>query len=169
MVSILVKKPFRWLRRTPGDMRRRQRRALSYILSVVIMTLVTTSMAGVVLLWGLNEVGTSRDSFSSAIRSRMERTQERLVVEDAYFDTANDTLRISVRNVGSIRIVADVVYVNHTLALIPNKLSLGVRERATINITVTEIPDLDFLDTGDLALITVATTRGTTSTDYWTL
>lgn len=147
-------------------MRRRHRRALSYILSVVVMTLITTSMAGVVLLWGMTEVGTSRDSFSSAIRSRMERAQERLVVEDAHFDSVSNTLRVSIRNVGSIGIVADVVYVNHTLNLIPNKLSLGVRERATINITN---PNPSGMTSGDLALITVATTRGSSATDYWDL
>ena len=164
----MVKKPFRWLRRTPDDMRRRPRKALSYILSVVIMTLITTSMAGVVLLWGLNEVGTSRDSFSSSIRSRMERAQERLVVEDVYFVNfvnGSNTLSVSVRNVGSIRIVADVVYVNHTLNLIPNKLSLGVRERATINITNPQ----PLLGADDLVIITVATTRGSSTTDYWRL
>lgn len=143
-----------------NGMRRRQRRAISYILSVVMMTLITTSMATVVLLWGLNEVGTSRDTFSSAIRARMERAQERLTVEDVYFDGSN-TLTVYVRNTGGIQIVVDVVYIDH-VAYTVTKTSIGVRELASITVTVS-------LTSGQTYLITVATTRGSTATDYWTV
>ncbi|MBI4257465.1 MAG: hypothetical protein HY619_00780, partial [Thaumarchaeota archaeon] len=89
----------------------RRKKAISYVLSVVMMTLVTTSLAAVVLLWGLNEVSTSRNSFSLAIRSRMERVQERITVENVEFN-GPDSLTVHVRNSGAIQIVVDKVYVN---------------------------------------------------------
>ncbi|MCL4436101.1 MAG: hypothetical protein M1387_05250 [Thaumarchaeota archaeon] len=145
-------------------MRRKQRRALSYILSVVIMTLITTSMAGVVLLWGLNEVGTSRDSFSSSIRSRTERVQERLVVEDVYFVDSTH-LKVYVRNTGAIQIVVDEVYVNHQAGTIASKLSLGVQSSGYVYVDVSST-SVSLID-GQTYTINVATTRGSTVSGSW--
>ncbi len=140
-------------------MGRRRSRAISYILSVIMMTLVTTSLAGVVLLWGLTEVGSSRNSFSSAIRARMERAQERLVVEDVYFSSSS-AATVYVRNIGSIQIVVDVVYVNHT-AYAVTKTSIGVGALQSVSVTGLSLTSATYP-------ITVATTRGSTSTGYWT-
>ncbi|MBI2184359.1 MAG: hypothetical protein HYU39_05305 [Thaumarchaeota archaeon] len=149
---------------------RRKNKAISYILSVIMMTLVTTSLSAVVLLWGLNEVSTSRNSFSSAIRARMERVQERIVVEDVFLDVIGSTLVVHVRNAGGIQIVVDRVYVNHqsaTITLVNNqagtKLSLGVSSYG--NVTATSPVTLS---SGTTYTVTVATTRGSTATGQWT-
>ncbi len=144
---------------TVGKMRRR-RRALSYILSVVIMILITTSLATVVLLWGLNEVSTSRASFSSSIRARTERVQERFVVEDVYYDTVNSRLVVYVRNTGGIQIVVDQVYVDH-VAYTTAKTSLGVQEMKPVYVT-------GGVPSSGTRTVNVATTRGSTVADYWT-
>ncbi|MFQ6134556.1 MAG: hypothetical protein ACE5KU_01920 [Nitrososphaerales archaeon] len=142
--------------------RRGGRRGLSYILSVVMMTLVTTSLASVVLLWGLGQVNESQSSFGLAIRARIDKTQERLVVENVEF-VDNRTITVSMRNVGKVQIVIDQIYANHTaLSLTPSKLVLGVQQNG--NITATSSSDFVY---GPLYVV-VATSRGTTYADYYT-
>jgi hypothetical protein len=128
-------------------------RAISHILSVVMMTLITVSMASVVMLWGLNEVAVSRDSFSASIRSRMERAQERIVIEDVHFTSAS-TATVYVRNTGAIRVVVDVIYVDH-IAYSVNKTSIGVRSYSSLSISGLA------LTSGTTYPVSVATTRGT--------
>jgi len=136
------------------------RRAISYILSVVMMTLITTSLAGVVLVWGLNQVSTSRDSFSAAIRARMERAQERIVIEDVSFPSSSSAT-VYVRNSGGIRVVVDVIYVDH-VAYTVTKTSIGVKEVAPVTVTGLS------LTLGTTYTISAATTRGTTATGSFT-
>ncbi len=127
-----------------------------------MMTLVTTSLASVVLFWGLGQVSESQDSFGLAMRARTEKTQERLVVEDVRF-VDNQTIAVSVRNVGKVQIVVDQIYANHTaLSLNPTKLVLGVKQNG--NITVTSVSPFS---TGTFYIV-VATSRGTTYADYYT-
>lgn len=153
-----------------GKMRRR-RRALSYILSVVIMILITTSLATVVLLWGLNEVSTSRSSFSSSIRARTDRVQEHFTVEDVRFNSTH--LRVYLRNTGAIQIVVDQVYVNHQVGTIASsssssggtKLSLGVQALGWVDVAR---PSAVTLTSGQTYTVNVATTRGSTVAEYWT-
>ncbi len=126
------------------------------------MTLVTTSLASVVLFWGLGQVSESQDSFGLAMRARTEKTQERLVVEDVRF-VDNQTIAVSVRNVGKVQIVVDQIYANHTaLSLNPTKLVLGVKQNG--NITVTSASPFS---TGTFYIV-VATSRGTTYEDNYT-
>lgn len=139
--------------------RRNRRRGLSYILSVVMMTLVTTSLASVVLLWGLGQVSESQNSFGLTIRARIDKTQERMVVEDVRF-IDNNTATISLRNIGKVQIVIDQIYANHTALQVPSKLVLGVQQNG--NITATSSFN------AGIYYIVVATSRGTTYEDYQT-
>jgi hypothetical protein len=47
-----------------------------------MMTLVISALSATVLFWGLTEIGESRSTLSSAMKARMERIQQGLVVED---------------------------------------------------------------------------------------
>ncbi len=142
--------------------RRVGRRGLSYILSVVMMTLVTTSLASVVLLWGMGQVSESQASFGLAIRARIDKTQERMLIENIEF-VDNRTITVSMRNVGKAQITVDQIYADHvTLSLAPTKLVLGVQQNG--NITATASSDFSY----GAIYIVVATSRGTTYADYYT-
>lgn len=138
----------------------RQRKAISYILSVVLMTVVTTSLASVALLWALGQVSTSQGDFSSIINARIARVQERVVIEDVWF--LNSTaVRIYVRNVGGIGIVIDTAYIDHRQITTqsPTKLTLGINQQSSIVVIAAQT-----LSSGTTYTITVATTRGSTAT-----
>jgi len=142
---------------------RSRRGALSYILSVIMMALVTTSLATVVLLWGLGQVSESQSSFESAIRARIDKAQERILVEDVEVIDST-TVRISVRNVGKVMFTVDKVYINHTSVNVPSRLTLGVRELGRINATTIGLFNL--LPDHTYSFV-VSTTRGTTYAGYF--
>lgn len=236
----------------------RRRTAISYIMSVAIMTFVTLAMASVVLVWSLGQTATSQNTFASAINANEAKAEERYTIEQVQFlangqsgsgytcgtstgasgtatgaqtsttlqDTSQtwipdqwkgyfvsitsgtgsgqtrtvasntaDTLTVSsawtitpdptskyslsfgclvlyVRNVGSIQIVCDAVYVNNQLALqtqygsspatitpaggtSPGRLSLGIQQLGSIAVPV-PFPT----SSGTTYTISVSTTRG---------
>ena len=240
----------------------RRRTAISYIMSVAIMTFVTLAMASVVLVWSLGQTATSQNTFASAINANEAKAEERYTIEQVQFlasgqsgsgytcgnstgasgtatgtqtsttlqDTSQttwstnqwngyfvsitsgtgsgqtrtvasntaspgDTLTVSspwtttpgatskyslsfgclvlyVRNVGSIQIVCDAVYVNNQLALqtqygsspatitpaggtSPGRLSLGIQQLGSIAVPV-PFPT----SPGTTYTISVSTTRG---------
>ena len=63
----------------------RRRKAISYIMSVAIMTFVTLAMASVVLVWSLGVTSTSQNTFSSAINANEDKAQERYTIEQVQF------------------------------------------------------------------------------------
>lgn len=107
----------------------RRRRAISYIMSVAIMTFVTLAMASVVLVWSLGQTATSQNTFASAINANEAKAEERFTIEQVQFLangqsggqytclTSNGCLILYIRNVGSIQLVVDAVYVNNQLSL----------------------------------------------------
>lgn len=146
-------------------MRRHKINGLSYILSVVMMTLVIASLSSVVLLWGIGQVNESQSSYSLAIDARKDRAQERLVVENVNFISIGDgEVIVSVRNIGKVQIVIDQIYANHTILMISSKLVLGVQKNGNITATFDSISPLA---EGTYYFI-VATSRGTTYADYYT-
>ncbi len=89
---------------------RRKRRAISYIMEVVMMTLVITALATVVLTWGLGAVTDSKTALTSAMNARMSRLQEGIVVEDMQM-VSSSSVRLWIRNTGSIQVVIDQIYI----------------------------------------------------------
>lgn len=146
-------------------MRKQKNRGLSYILSVVMMTLVISSLASVVLIWGIGQVNESQSSYSLAIDARKYKAQERLVIENVNFTTINvdGKFNVTVRNVGKVQIVIDKVYANHTsLSTDPPKIVLGVQEIGSIVAHVSDSPPPN-----GVYYVIVATSRGTTYGDYY--
>ncbi len=130
----------------------RKKRAISYIMEVVMMTLVVTALASVVLTWGISTITASRASLGGAVQARMDRVQEGLVVQDVQLISSTQ-LRVWVRNSGSIQIVVDQIYVNNNQGTItnvcvpnksppcssvtpPGKLSLPIQAVGAVDITV---------------------------------
>ncbi len=146
-------------------MQKQRNRGLSYILSVVMMTLVISSLASVVLIWGIGQVNESQNSYSLAIDARKYKAQERLVIENINFTTVNNdgNFNVTLRNVGKVQIVIDKVYANHTsLSTDPPKIVLGVQEIGSIVAHVSSSPP-----SSGVYYILVATSRGTTYEDYY--
>ncbi|MFC1753993.1 hypothetical protein ACFL96_11485 [Thermoproteota archaeon] len=145
-------------------MRKRRHSGLSYILSVVMMTLVTASLASVVLLWGIGQVNESQSNYGLAIDARKDKAQERLVIENVEFNaTGINETRIFVRNVGKVQIVIDQVYVNHTILNLQNKVVLGVQKSDFVTATFISPENLS----PGIYYIIVSTSRGTTYADYY--
>ena len=127
----------------------RKKRAISYIMEVVMMTLVVTALASVVLTWGISTITESRAALGGAVRARMDRVQEALVVQDVQM-LSTTSIRLWIRNTGSIQVVVDQAYVNNNVAPIsgvcpppnatppctaPGKLSLPIQAVGAIDVT----------------------------------
>lgn len=139
----------------------RSKRGASYIMSVMAMIMVTASLAGAVMLWGMNVVGESNVSFSSALDAKYERGEENLVIEDVKF--VNSTaINVHLRNAGSGLLVVDKIYVNYNLAE-SSRLILDEQGHGTVTAT-----NFGFsLVQGEAYNILLVTTRGTkASGDY---
>lgn len=111
----------------------RRRSGISYILEVVMMTLVITALASVVLAWGLTAVSNSRTAITGAVNSRMNRLQETVVIEDVQMINTN-TLRVFVTNAGSIQMVIDQVYVNNVGTIIVGVCPTGSFQGSNANV-----------------------------------
>lgn len=138
-------------------------RGISYIISVLIMTLVTLSLASTVLFWSFGQVAESQSVFTSAINARIARAQERIVIENVKF-TSGTQLTVYVRNVGAIGVVVDAVYVNQQAATVSSKVSLAIQTSGGVTATVSGIT----LTSGTTYTIAVATTRGTVNVGTFT-
>ncbi len=140
-----------------------KRLAVSYVLSVLLMTLVTTSLGTVVLLWSISEVTTSQNTFGMAMRARVEKAQERLIVENVGYSSIDDTLlTVYVRNVGAVSLVVDAAYVNKRQCTLNVTQTLGVGELQAFLLTS---PVALSSDTSHYVVI--ATQRGSTVAGYW--
>lgn len=145
----------------------RPRKGLSYILSVIMMTLVITSLSTSVLFWSLGQISDSRNAVSAALGARMDRIQQALIVENV--EMVNDTtIRLHIRNTGSVQIVIDQVYVNRSQAttLDPVKLSLAIKAVSSIEVSVSTLPNFV---AGNSQLVRASTTRGVSDIDTWEL
>ena len=140
-------------------------KGISYIFSVMLMTLIISSLAAGVLLWGMGVVNRSQASYDIIFEKKIERVKERLVVEDVKFELTPDPdqIHIYVRNVGAIPLTINRVYVNHEPAETPLNVSLGIGEGESI---IVDSPIA--LEQGETYLIKVATARGKTVSGYWT-
>ncbi len=146
---------------------------ISYIFSVMLMTLVISSLAATVLLWGMGVVTQNQSAYSAVFQQKIERVKERLVVEDVRFKLESpQRIYIYIRNVGLVPLTVDRVYVNHKLATIEHVYYDDTPEEPPAKLGIGDGALLEVIPPTPLAeeqsyLITVATTRGKTVTDYW--
>jgi len=151
----------------------RRRKAVSYIFSVMLMTLVISSLAATVLLWGMGVVNENQSAYNAVFRQRIDRVKERLVVEDVRFKLDSpQRIYVYVRNIGMIPITVDAVYVNHQRATIENVYYDNTPESPPAKLDIGEgallevIPPITLVENQSY-LITVVTSRGKTISDYW--
>ena len=118
-------------------MKRRLRRclAVSTVVGNMLMILVTLSLAAILVAWA----GTSFGAFSGGSQlffaQREQALQERLVIEEVYFNgTANpQQIFIFVRNTGPINLNIVAIYVNGTSACIAASCSTSGSVLAVVN------------------------------------
>ena len=153
----------------PKSNNRRKVLGVSYILSVLVMTVVTVSLSSVVLFWALRTVDESQTGFTLDVQARMDRSRERMVVETVQFvDTT--TVKIFVRNVGNIQFIVDQIYIDNQQATIDqvngspgSRLGVSIQKSGNVEITSPFT-----LAPGTSYSITVATSRGNTDVAFWT-
>ncbi len=96
--------------------RRRLRRglAVSTVVGNMLMILITLSLAAILIAWA----GTSFGAFSGGSQiffvQKGQALQERLVIEEAFFNKTNNYVRVFVRNVGVEQLNVVAIYVNGT-------------------------------------------------------
>ncbi|MCH8022992.1 MAG: hypothetical protein IH932_04535 [Thaumarchaeota archaeon] len=142
---------------------------VSYILSVLVMTVVTVSLSSVVLFWALRTVDETQAGFTLDVQARMDRSRERMLIENVAF--LNSThITIYVRNVGNVQLIVDQVYIDNLAGTIEaagglsvSRLGLSIQRAGNVTIAspVTLVP-------GNTYSISVATSRGNTDVAFWT-
>ena len=136
---------------------------MSYIISVLAMILITVSLAGTVLFWGINVIGESNISFSSAIGAKDARWQENLLIENVEFINST-AVKVHIRNSGSGILTVDRIYVNQTLTEF-DRLTLGEQKKGNV---IAKTPLGFTLKVGETYQVLVVTTRGTKASGDFT-
>ena len=133
------------------------------------MTVVTVSLSSVVLFWALRTVDESQTGFTLDVQARMDRSRERMLVENVKF--VNSThITVYVRNVGTVQFIVDQVYIDNVAGTIEaaggvpiSRLGLSIQRAGNVTLaspfTLVE---------GTTYTISVATTRGNTDIAFWT-
>lgn len=128
------------------------------------MTLVITALASVVLTWGLGTVSNSRIALTLAVNDRISRTQETINVEDVQMLTST-TMRVYVRNAGSIQVVIDEIYINNIVAPIGGICPYGSFQAGSQSVSGTSATvSLSFAEPDASYSVTVSTSWTTTVT-----
>jgi archaellum component FlaF (FlaF/FlaG flagellin family) len=96
--------------------RRKLRRNLgvSTVVANMLMILITLSLAAILVAWAGTTYGAFSGGSSLFFQQRGQALQERLVIENVYFNSSEGFIRVFVRNVGVIDISVVAIYVNGT-------------------------------------------------------
>jgi FlaG/FlaF family flagellin (archaellin) len=132
------------------------RRGVSYIISVMVMALVITTLSAMVLTWSMNTVGSAQSSYEQVIQADVERIKERFVVEHVVFDTGGPSMTVYVRNVGQVPLKIDAVYFNDTRITVSPVLEVGPGRSGSFTVTTPSFSK------GDIVQVIIATQRGNT-------
>ena len=119
------------------------------MLTVMLMTLVIVSLGGLAVLWSMGSVSESRNVYGLVFEQKIERTKERLLIENVEFKLATQQVEIYIRNIGAIPVTVDHVYINGELILVSNPEEIDLEEGKTI--TVGDDEELPFtIEEGEL-------------------
>lgn len=121
------------------------------------MLLITSALSGFVLIWGINSITSSNQSYSSSLKAQNDRFGEILIIEDAAF-LSDISVNIFLRNAGSELLVVDKIYVNSTV-FNSSRITLGGQGNGNVSANYMGI-EPDFFSIGESYQITVVTSRG---------
>ncbi len=126
----------------------RDKRAISPVLSSLLLTVVAVAIMA---------LATSATYIVTT--DLKENMSERLVIEDAWFQTTPTQIGMYLRNVGKVAVHISGVYVNHTAQMfVPSDFEVG--SRGWVNLSLVWSPD-------SLYFIDIVTTRGTHVGGYY--
>lgn len=125
----------------------RNKRAITPVLSELLLTVIAVAAMSVAT------------SATYVITTNMrDNMNERVVVEDVWFNTATHTVDIYMFNVGKVDVSVTNGYINHTGAGVSFDLKVGEHKALSIPYAWTS---------GDLCYIDIVTTRGLHIADYY--
>ncbi len=133
-------------------------RAISYIMSVMLMTLIIAGLSFGVYLWATGEISTVRDLITGAMDAKIQMLKESMVVEHVAFGVDGDhvdNITVTVRNVGEVPIKIDSIYVNHTRYEISPPVTINPGKFEDLTVTFPSP-----LPLSSAYEVTVPTTRG---------
>jgi len=133
----------------PRKVRIFNKRAITPVLSSLLLTVVAVAAMAIAT--------TATYVVTTSLRDEMS---ERVIVEDVWFNSANSSIDIYLRNVGKVAVQISAVYVNHTTQFYTKPFSLEIGENRWLNVTKTPDP-------GALYYVDVITARGTHIADYY--
>jgi hypothetical protein len=125
------------------------KRAITPVLSSLLLTVVAVAAMAIAT--------TATYVVTTSLRDEMS---ERLIVEDVWFNIANRSIDIYLRNVGKVSVQVLAVYVNHTAQLYSKPFSLEIGENRWLKVSETPV-------SGALYYVDVVTSRGTHIADYY--
>lgn len=123
-----------------------KKRAVSQIMGTMFMLALVVPVGTVIVTKGLNEVGIISNRLTSGITYENEGGQEDIVFEQVHFDPMDDTVTISVRNVGTIdsTIVKVVMVKTDTQELLINEKDVSIDAQPSISTRFSESANLQF-------------------------
>jgi len=136
----------------------------------MMMIAITLSLAAILIAWTGSTYGIFTGGAQVYYAQRGQAMQERLVVEDAFFDQTQEQLWIYVRNVGVEQINIVAVYVNGTsMGLVPSSPCTIGGSPQSVLIPVGSVCKLTLnwgksWNSGALFYVIVATQRGNRAT-----
>jgi FlaG/FlaF family flagellin (archaellin) len=159
---------------------RRSRRAISTIMANLTMLIIVVFLSAMLFVWAISSFGIYQGGAGYWFSSRSLANQERISVENVYFTcasgscansgSANNIVKIYIRNVGSIPFKVASIYVNGTLYSLASPININVTQvcpvptcLSTTGLTLTG----QSWTHNDIQTIKVATLRGTVQTSQW--
>jgi len=161
--------------------RRRRTRAVSTVISNMMMITITLSLAAILIAWSGTTYGTFAGGAQIFYAQRGQALQERFVLEDVFIITTQNQILLFVRNVGVNEINVTAIYLNGTAATnivvsppcvgsngvypipVSTSSSTGVCE-FTVNYNSSGQVIFSSLPSGSLVYIVVASQRGNRAT-----
>jgi hypothetical protein len=153
-----------------GVFRGRGRVGVSYMGTVLVVTLLTVALAAPVAYWGYSQSAWSVDSWGYALGERLGVIVERFVVERVVFAVApsHTDVTVYIRNDGPIPVTVSKVLVDHreTVDAVTStgsaNLTLNYLQAGWVRVRVGYA-----VDEGVAHLVTVVSSRGCVASGYW--
>lgn len=137
----------------------RNRKAVSTVISTILMTTLAIMMGTLVVFWASQTLGTYQGSAGVFFTNRGAALKESFVVEDIWFYSSNK-VNVTIRNVGAIEIKIVAVYLNSTSYTVSETITVGQSKTITFTLSQTYVST-------SVYFFIIATARGNKVTEFW--
>ena len=149
------------------------RKAVSTVISTVLMTSLAIMMGTLVVFWASQTLGNYQGSAGVYFANRSNALKESFVIEDIWFYRSSQPtcwtqsssgsyycVNVTVRNTGAIDLKVVAIYLNSTSYPVSKTLTVG----QSVTITLTLNPAYD---STKVYFFIIATARGNKVTEFW--